>query len=315
MRVVSAKRILLLAAAAASLAWGQPPTITSLQSSAVGAQPADVTGITSGTALQAGGLYLLVHPARAFSPRLFLKAAAVGAQPADVTGITSGTALQAGGFYLYVNLASDFSPGLFQNVTWLDTSTNTTTILALPANGTPTATQVKVIVPNALFQTAVANPVPVRIVVHEFGFTSNAATFTINPPLRASGPILPSGTIHLPYSANFTTGGTPPFLAGGMISGTQPPGLSAPFPSVVIAGTPTQTGVFNFQTFATDFWGYSVYGNDTLEIVDVPTVTSLSPNSAIAGTATLTMTVNGTNFVGPATVGQQQIPGSQVQWT
>src|ERR1035441_7662186 len=107
MRVVSAKRILLLAAAAASLAWGQPPTITSLQSSAV------------------------------------------GAQPADVTGITSGTALPAGGFYLYVNLASDFSPGLFQNVTWLDTSTNTTTILALPANGTPTATQVKVIVPNA----------------------------------------------------------------------------------------------------------------------------------------------------------------------
>src|ERR1035441_8101999 len=192
MRVVSAKRILLLAAAAASLAWGQPPTITSLQSSAV------------------------------------------GAQPADVTGITSGTALPAAGFYLYVNLASDFSPGLFQNVTWLDTSTNTTTILALPANEAPTATQVKVIVPNALFQTAVANPVPVRIVVHEFRFTSNAATFTINPPLRASGPILPSGTIHLPYSANFTTGGTPPLLEAGVVGGTPPPGLSAPFPSVVI---------------------------------------------------------------------------------
>src|ERR1035441_1674154 len=134
MRVVSAKRILLLAAAAASLAWGQPPTITSLQSSAV------------------------------------------GAVPADVTGITSGTVLQAGGFYLYVNLASDFSPGLFQNVTWLDTSTNTITTLALPPGGGPTATQVKVFVPNALFQTAVANPVAVKIVVHGSGQTSNAAT-------------------------------------------------------------------------------------------------------------------------------------------
>src|ERR1017187_3100827 len=273
MRGVSAKRMLLLAAAAASLAWGQPPTITSLQSSAV------------------------------------------GAVPADVTGITSGTVLQAGGFYLYVNLASDFFPPLFQNVTWLDTSTNTTTILALPLNGVPTATQVKVIVPNALFQTAVANPVAVKIVVHGSGQTSNAATFTINPPLRAIAPVLPSGTIYQPYSASYTTGGTPPFLEAGVVGGTPPPGLTAQFPSTTMAGTPTQTGVFNFQVTALDFWHNSVSADDCIEIVDVPTLTSLSPNSAIAGAATLTMTVNGTNFVGPVTVGQKQIPGSQVQWT
>src|ERR1017187_1924797 len=273
MRVVSAKRMLLLAAAAASLAWGQPPTITSLQSSAV------------------------------------------GGQASDVTGITSGTVLQAGGFYLYVNLASDFFPPLFQNVTWLDTSTNTTTILALPLNGVPTATQVKVIVPNALFQTAVANPVAVKIVVHGSGQTSNAATFTINPPLRAIAPVLPSGTIYQPYSASYTTGGTPPFLEAGVVGGTPTPGLTAQFPSTTMAGTPTQTGVFNFQVTALDFWHNSVSADDCIEIVDVPTLTSLSPNSAIAGAATLTMTVNGTNFVGPVTVGQQQIPGSQVQWT
>jgi hypothetical protein len=131
-------------------------------------------------------------------------------QPYNVTGITSGTPLTGGGFYLFVNLASDFSPPLFQDVTWLDTSSNTITTLALPPGGGPTATQVKVFVPNALFQTAVANPVPVRIVVHGSGQTSNATTFTINPPLRASGPILPSGTLNQPYSANYTTGGTPP---------------------------------------------------------------------------------------------------------
>src|ERR1019366_2696184 len=66
-----------------------------------------------------------------------------------------------------------------------------------------------------LFQTAVANPVAVAIVVHETSLTSNAATFTINPPLQAIQPILPSGTLNQPYSAYLITGGTPPFPAGG----------------------------------------------------------------------------------------------------
>src|ERR1017187_648140 len=46
-----------------------------------------------------------------------------------------------------------------------------------------------------------------------------------------------------------------------------------------------------------------------------PTITSLSPNSSIAGAATLTMTVNGTNFVAPVYYQEATIPGSQVQWT
>ena len=46
-----------------------------------------------------------------------------------------------------------------------------------------------------------------------------------------------------------------------------------------------------------------------------PTITSLSPNFSIAGAATLTMTVNGTNFVAPVYYQAATIPGSQVQWT
>ena len=240
-----------------------------------------------------------------------LQSSLPGSSPANVTGITSGTTVPGGGFFLYVNSAlGDFNPNAFQNVAWNGTP------LVPPPNTELTPNQITIFVPNSLFQTSVANPVAVSIVVHEVGRTSNSATFTINPPLRALGPILPSGTINAPYSAGFTTGGTPPFLESG--GAPLPPGLNAQLSSATITGTPTQTGVFNFQVFAVDFWENSVTGADTIEIVDVPTLTSLSPNNALAGAGALTMTVSGTNFVGPVTVGTppllQQIPGSQVQW-
>jgi hypothetical protein len=271
---MSVKLILLLATVVASLGWGQPPTISSLQSS--------------------------------FSP----------GQPYDVTGITSGTLLSSGGFYLFVNSASgDFDITAFRDVTWLDTSTSVATQLFPPVGmpGTLTANQIMVFIPNALFATLVANPVPVTITVHEITRTSNAATFTINPPFQAVQPIMPSGTINQPYSADFATGGTPPYTSDGPPSGNVPPGLSA-LTAITISGTPNQTGVFNFQTNAGDFWGNFVNGDDTIEIVDVPTLTSVSPNSAAAGAGTLTITVNGTNFVDVAAVRSSQIPGSQVQW-
>ena len=240
-----------------------------------------------------------------------LQSSLPGNSPANVTGITSGTTVPGGGFILYVNSAiGDFNPNAFQNVTWNGTP------LSPPPSTEQSPYQITVFVPNSLFQTPVANPVAVSIVVHEVGRTSNSATFTINPPLQVLAPILPSGTLNAAYSAGFTTGGTPPFLESG--ADPLPPGLTAQLPNATITGTPTQTGVFNFQFFALDFWENSVTGPGTIEIVDVPTLTSLSPNSALAGAGALTMTVNGTNFVGPATVGTEpplpQIPGSQVQW-
>ena len=267
MRRISVKLILLLATVAATPAWGQPPTISSLQSS-----------VSLGV-------------------------------PFDVTGITSGTNVSGGGFFLFVNsTAGDFVPANFLNVTWNGTP-------LFPPNGlVTTATQIIVFVPNALFATPVANPVSVTIVVHETGRTSNSATFTINPPLQAIQPLLPSGTLNQPYSANLFSGGTPPFSEGGVTNPANLPlGITSPFPSITISGTPTQTGVFNnIQTLATDFWGNVAGGNDTMEIVDVPTLTLLSPNSAFAGAGTLTVTVNGTNFVGP--LAALPVPGSQVQW-
>ena len=268
MRGISARHILLLAAATASLGWGQP-AITSLQSSAVG------------------------DPA------------------ANVTGITSGTVLPAGGFVLYIN--GTFHPAGLVSLKWFNSATATTSLL--PLNGAVVSpSQIYVTVPNALFQTLVASPVAVTVTVQETG-GSNSAAFTINPPLQLITPVLPSATINAPYSANFTTGGTVPFLEGGIVGGTPPPGLNALSPSVTVTGTPTQTGVYNFQVTAQDFWGNSVGGTETIEVVSVPTLTSLSPNASGAGAPTFTMTVNGTNFVGPINIPGLTIPGSQVQWT
>jgi large repetitive protein len=271
MRVVSAERILLLATAAVSLSWGQAPNITSLQSSRI------------------------------------------NSEAADVTGVTSGTASLANGFVLYLN--GTFHPGNVLNVRWLNTSTNVTTLFDTATLQVSPA-QISLIVPFPLFSTVVANPVPVTVTVTEIGGASSA-TYTINPPLQSIAPILPAGTLNQSYTTSFTSGGTPPFLEAGLsTSATLPPGLNNLQPPVnnTITGTPTQTGVFNFQPFALDFWGNQVIGDDTIEIVDVPTVTSLSPNSSGSGAGNLTITVNGTNFVGPVTVGAQQIPGSQVRW-
>jgi hypothetical protein len=269
MRGAPAKRILLLAMAAASLGWGQPPTISSLQSS--------------------------------ISPGI----------PYDVTAITSGTPLE-GGFYLFINSTNgDLGVGNFQDVTWLDTSTNTPTLLGLVPR-VSTNFQLVVNIPQALFATLVSGPVAVSIVVHSGGNTSNTATFTINPPLQSISPSLPSGTINRPYNANLTTGGTPPFSLASA-GGTLPSGISVQVPSATLTGTPTQTGLFPLTPSATDFWGNSVSAYANLEIVDVPTLTSpVLPNTSGTGAGGLTITVNGTNFVNAAAGG---IPGSYVQWS
>ena len=71
MRGLSATQILLLAAVAVSPCWGQTPTITKIQASFVGGQPADVGGITSGMSLQ-GGFTLYINGT--FNPNAFINA-------------------------------------------------------------------------------------------------------------------------------------------------------------------------------------------------------------------------------------------------
>jgi Putative Ig domain len=239
-----------------------------------------------------------------------LQASLPGNAPTNVTGITSGSNIPD--FILYIN--GTFTTNAFLKVTWSDPSTTpptVTTYTAAVATVTPTQITVPILKPQ--FVNPVASPVSVTVTVTEAGGASSA-NFTINPPLQVIQPILPAGTLHAPYNAGFTTGGSAPFLGSGYTGGNPPPGIAAQSQTATLSGTPAQTGVFNFQLTALDFWGNVANGSDTIEIVDVPTVTSLSPNSSGSGAGNLTITVNGTNFVDKVAVAGQQIPGSQVSW-
>jgi hypothetical protein len=225
--------------------------------------------------------------------------------PADVTAITSGSVLPGNAFTLYVN--GTFSLGGL-NVRWLNTATNVTTVF--PANAVViTPSGLSVAIPFALYQTLVANPVAVTVTLQDLTGVSNAATFTINPPLQAIQPNMPGGTINVPYSANIVTGGTPPFAEAGLTGGTLPPGLNAPFPTITISGTPTQTGVFNFQTTAMDFWGNIVSGNDTIQIVNTPPlgITTTALPSAAFGIG-YSYTLTGTGGTPPYTWAASGLP-------
>ena len=89
----------------------------------------------------------------------------------------------------------------------------------------------------------------------------NLVTVQISPPQ----PALPDGTMGQPYSQTFTaTGGafSPPFTWA-LSSGSLPSGLTLS-PDGTVAGTPTQTGTFDFTVQMTDSlsrsvsWSYSI---------------------------------------------------------
>jgi large repetitive protein len=157
---------------------------------------------------------------------------------------------------------------------------------AIPSNDIATAGSARV---------TVINPAP-------GGGTSNPLTFTINPaslPLKitTSSP-LPNGTVGTAYSQTLVaTGGTPPY-SWSISAGSLPAGLSLNPSSGVISGAPTSAGNFNFSAQVTD-------SSDTKSAKDfilginnlVPTVTTLSPSSAVAGGPAFTLSVRGSNFV------------------
>ena len=80
-------------------------------------------------------------------------------------------------------------------------------------------------------------------------------TFVVLPPNSevwgVIGPGLASGTVGVPFSASFiaTNGVTATFSAS---SGELPPGISLNSKTGVLAGTPTERGIFTFDIVATN---------------------------------------------------------------
>jgi parallel beta-helix repeat protein len=142
---------------------------------------------------------------------------------------------------------------------------------------------------------------------------SATASFSIQvssappPPatLRITTSSLASGTASQGYSATVAaTGGTTPYVWA-LSSGSLPAGLNLGASSGVIAGTPSQSGTFNFVAQVKDSAGQSATANLSIQVTGAPlqVVTSSLPDATVGqaynaqlnatgGTAPYTWSVN-----------------------
>lgn len=145
------------------------------------------------------------------------------------------------------------------------------------------------------------------------GSSIRLLTPTTAPPLSISTTILPSSAVGAAgYSATLTaTGGTGAHTWSALPQ-ALPPGLSLDSATGAVTGTPTQAGIFNFTVTVTDSGAMETTGvpaqelsqNFYISVLAPPSITTLSPNSQIAGAGTFTLTVNGSGFA----------PGAVIQW-
>jgi hypothetical protein len=110
------------------------------------------------------------------------------------------------------------------------------------------------------------------------------------------------GTAYSPVTLT-ATGGVPPYTWS-ITSGALPAGLTLNSATGSISGTPTGSGTFPFTVQALDSQGDTATASlsVTINAAVAPTITSLSPPSATAGSPGFTLTVNGTGFVNGTSV-------------
>jgi hypothetical protein len=208
-------------------------------------------------------------------------------------------------FTLTVN--GDFSSFEVAAVTWNGKQYTTTRI---------SSTQLSAVIPAS--ELATAGDASVRVVDIYSSLTSTALSFTIDPPLSLSQ-LTPSravvGSPDLTLSAS-GAGFRPEYfttlqwngvnLATTVVNTTQ---LTAVAPAANLAqvGSATVTAI-NPRLKASS--------NDLIFHITPPppTITSLLPADAVAGTGAFTLTVNGTNFLAPVVSANGSMAGSTVQW-
>ena len=136
----------------------------------------------------------------------------------------------------------------------------------------------------------------------------STCTGAANGCLEMSGHTPGNGTQGVAYSDSVGAGGgTTPYSWTIVGSGNFPPGLTTQPDSTThnlnITGTPTAPGTYTFTAQVKDSSSPQESASQQYTIViagnnPAPTITSLSPASAVVGSGPLTLTINGSNFVG-----------------
>jgi len=137
---------------------------------------------------------------------------------------------------------------------------------------------------------------------------------TIAAPTLTLTSSLPGGTQSTAYSQTLTAGGGTAGYTFSVVAGSLPPGLSLGTPTtvnattsnVVLSGTPTTGGTYNFTIRATDSsTGTGPATKDQAYSVTIisltPTVTAVSPTSGPTSGGT-SVAITGTNFTGVSAV-------------
>jgi hypothetical protein len=199
----------------------------------------------------------------------------------------SPTCARAGGpqFTLTVN-GTNFVSG--STVKWNGTALTTTFV---------SSTRLTATVPASL----IATNGTASITVASCAATSNAQTFTITAAPVITSPLTACGTVGVAFSYTITATNNPTSFTASPL----PAGLSVNTSTGVISGTPTTAGTTNVTITASNGAGPCNTASATLVITisAVPTISSLNPTCATAGSPTgFTLTVNGTNFVSGSTV-------------
>ena len=295
MRGAPAKRILLLAMAAASLGWGQnapTPSISSLSPTSVPAGSGAYTLIVFGTNLGAGSGVSFSGISLATVPDPYFAGALDVAVPAGLLGspavynvqvtnpgplvsniVTffvyapsiaslSTTSLPAGspGFVLTLT-GANFLPG--SQVTF-----NGIVLTSVIGDGSPT---INADVPASLLVTPGVYGVQV---INPGGARSNIMLFTVIAPLAITTPALPFGVLGNSYSFTLTgRGGTPPYTwsASGL-----PASLSVNPASGLISGTIQTSGTYGV----------------TVGLRDAANATATAQYQLTAGTPPVTVSAN-----------------------
>jgi hypothetical protein len=320
MRRISVKLVLLLATAAASLSWGQAPTISTIVPASVPAGSNDITLTVIGAnfvALPAQGVWATVqlngvfvattfvdsgtltttvpasqlilptqysvqvfNPDETFSNTVTFTVLAPGISSLSPTAIPAGSS--AFGLTVTGNNFLSGSQVLFGGMTLATTFVNSTTLTAtVPANLIGGTGQVNV---------QVMNP---------GGSSSDGLPFVISAPVSiAPTSSMPSGVVGVVYRGFvFANGGTGSytFSLGG---GSLPDGLAL-LSFGMVYGTPKTPGKFSFSVVVTDAAGGFAAADFSIAIQPAPLNITGGPTGPVPTGTPINIAFTGTGGVAP----------------